>query len=68
MPLPPAPHGSSYRPLPVTGTSADAASIAACAAAFQVLHGAPGTWSAEDFKVYLDLERAPSEPDEGEAP
>ncbi|WP_413800920.1 hypothetical protein [Streptomyces iranensis] len=33
------------------------APIAAEAVAFRAAHGAPATWSAEDFEVYLDLER-----------
>ncbi|NSC22250.1 hypothetical protein FM076_14050 [Streptomyces albus subsp. chlorinus] len=33
------------------------APIAADAVAFRAAHGAPATWSAEDFEVYLDLER-----------
>ncbi|WP_431980085.1 hypothetical protein [Streptomyces qinglanensis] len=34
------------------------APIAAEAVAFRAAHGALATWSAEDFEVYLDLERS----------
>ncbi|WP_344524147.1 hypothetical protein [Streptomyces albiaxialis] len=43
------------------------APIAAEAAAFRAAHGAPATWSAEEFEVYLDLERVPAELRGGEA-
>ncbi|MFB8777965.1 MULTISPECIES: hypothetical protein [Streptomyces] len=33
------------------------APIAAEAAAFRAAHGLPAGWSAEDFEIYLDLER-----------
>ncbi|WP_405804509.1 hypothetical protein [Streptomyces sp. NBC_01187] len=41
--------------------------IAAEAAAFRAAHGAPANWSAEEFDVYLDLERVPAELRGGEA-
>lgn len=34
------------------------APIAAEAVAFQAAHGLPEVWDAQDFEVYLDLERA----------
>lgn len=40
-----------------SGSDATTAPCTAESAAFRAAHGDPATWSAEDFEVYLDLER-----------
>lgn len=36
----------------------EARPVAAEAAAFRAAHGAPASWSADEFELYLELERA----------
>jgi hypothetical protein len=68
MPLHLAHREHSPRPTHLAAAGAPTAPITASAAAFQARHGSPSQWGAEDFKVYLDLERAPSVPEGGGAP